>query len=161
APARRAVDALAERGQEIRRLVFLPRLRSLDRLAPPLLPHDVQQPLAVRVLVPARVEVAREAVDQAQRHVEFLLVELPAAARPDVLVRTDLVRVVHLLEQENSVPYPQTRKLLAVAEEEVDERRELRLLHRLDEEAVDLLGPLGRPCVVGALEVDRVDLTVR
>ena len=51
--------------------------------------------------------------------------------------------------------------MLLLAHDVLADRRQLRALHRLAQQQVDLLAAVLRPEVVGALEVDRVDLLVQ
>ncbi len=56
------------------------------------------------------------------------------------------------------VAHAQAAELLLLVEHVLDDRREARLLHRAQQEEIDLLRPVRRPEVVAPLEDDRVDL---
>jgi hypothetical protein len=73
----------------------------------------------------------------------------------------NLVGEVELLERDRPLAHPQGAEVLAVAHHELRDRGQPRVLHRPDEQRVDLLRPVLRPQVVRVREEDRVDLLVR
>jgi hypothetical protein len=120
---------------------------------------DLEQRVAVGVLVLLELEGRRERVDQLLRHLELLLRDACLLGL-DLVDRADLVGEIHLLERDHAVAHAQAAEVLLVAHHVLRDRGQARVLHRPEQERVDLVAAVGRAEVVRPFEDDRVDLVV-
>src|SRR4029453_8900952 len=152
----RSLDGLAQRSHQVDDLRLLLLLRLRELLALRLRAEQLEQLLAELVVVALGLEGAAQVLDERLRHLDLGGLELALAA--DLLRLTNLVRVVHGLENEHAVVRPDRSELLLVPDHDLGDRDLPRLLERSHEEAERLLGAVLRKEVVALLEIKRIAL---
>src|SRR4051794_31894191 len=159
----RALERLLQRRHDVRRRAagVAARLRRDDPPALALALDDLEQPLAVAVLVLRRIPVDAQRLHQRDRRVELRLGRLAAAAGVDVLGRADLVVEAHRRERQHAVADAHEHEVLLRAHHEPPERGAVRALHDLHQQLVRAQVALGLADgreEVRVVEVDGVDL---
>src|SRR3954471_8720105 len=158
-------QALLERGHQVGdRRGLVPVVGQRDALALLLALDDLEQALAVAIVVARRVPVLRHRLDQRGGPVEPVLGRLAAAAG-DVLGRPQLVVEQHRGQREQAVADADRDEVLLRAHHEAPEGRAVGLLHHLDQQLVGAPAALGlalrqqevRVIEVGGVDVDEVD----
>ena len=156
----RLLDRLPERGHQVDDLpLVLLGFRLGQPLSLGLRPDQAEQLLAVAIVVFLRLERVAQVLDEGRRHLDLGLLE-PASA-VDLLRLTNLVGVVHGLQQEHAFIGTERSEVLLVADDHLRDAHLPGLVERLDQKAIGLLCPLLRNEVVRLAEIDRVDLFER
>ena len=156
------LDAALERRHQVEHLrLGCRRLLLDDLLAGALRLDPLAELLGVRVVVPLRIPVGRQRVDEHVGHLHRLRLRLrpPARQTVDIGTRHDLVGEAHGRHRQHAVERPHRGQVLGVAHDDRADRHPFPVLHRRQQQLVGLLGgvAVGRQ-PVGPLVVDRVDL---
>src|SRR5215211_7654502 len=154
----RALDRLAQSGHQVDDLCILLFLRLRELLPLRLLADQLQELLAVVVVVLVRLERIAQVLHERLRHLDLAVREFSLPVHG--LRLPDLVRVVHRLEDQNTVVGAKRGEVLLVPDHDLGDADLPCLFERLHEQPVRLLGALLRCEVIGLAKVDRVEIVV-
>lgn len=121
--------------------------------------HSDQDALPVAVLEGLGREAVVERLDQGARHVDLALGGRPAGlGQVERLGIDELVGKAHRVQDQAVSSGPDPRQVLAVVKHPAPDAEPLGTGERVVEQAIGVGAVLARPEVVGAVEVDGIDL---